>query len=140
VAALMRGTHTQHSQTQTLLCCVVLCCVVLCCVWMDDNSTPQDADPCGFSTTDYPAHTATPQHQTPQTPNTKHYAPKHLHKTLDKTLMLNSFCTRMTDVWVCLQELKERGLKVTGRKAELVERLLEWHREHGKQDGGCTVM
>lgn len=38
------------------------------------------------------------------------------------------------------EELKERGLKVTGRKSELVDRLLEWHRENGQARGSCQVM
>lgn len=40
------------------------------------------------------------------------------------------------------EELKERGLKVTGKKTELVDRLVEWHREDEmrKNGGSCAVM
>lgn len=37
-------------------------------------------------------------------------------------------------------ELRERGLKVSGKKSELVDRLLEWHRDNGHSRGSCALM
>jgi len=39
------------------------------------------------------------------------------------------------------QELKKKGLKVGGRKAELIKRLIEWNEENKEQAGGnCLLM